>query len=82
MSIRGFGSGAARMSSQPQVLPVAFAALVANGSLPAGAADSKRVERGKYLVTIASCTDCHTPGHLLGKAGITRQLSGSDALSR
>ncbi len=36
------------------------------------------VERGKYLVTLAGCTDCHTPGHLLGKPDMTRYLGGSD----
>lgn len=36
------------------------------------------VERGKYLVTIAGCTDCHTPGHFLGKPDRTRFLGGSE----
>ena len=36
------------------------------------------VARGKYLVTLGSCTDCHTPGHLLGKPDMTRFLGGSD----
>jgi len=36
------------------------------------------VERGKYLVTIGGCTDCHTPGHFLGKPDMTRDLGGSD----
>lgn len=26
-------------------------------------ADSKSVERGRYLVKIAGCNDCHTPGY-------------------
>lgn len=29
----------------------------------ANAADSDSVERGRYLVTIAGCNDCHTPGY-------------------
>jgi len=36
------------------------------------------VERGKYLVTIAGCTDCHTPGYFLGKPDKTRFLGGSE----
>src|SRR5580658_9835157 len=36
------------------------------------------VERGKYLVTIASCNDCHTPGYFLGKPDMARFLGGSD----
>jgi mono/diheme cytochrome c family protein len=43
----------------------------------ANAADAK-VERGKYLVTLAGCTDCHTPGFFLGKPDMTRYLGGSD----
>jgi mono/diheme cytochrome c family protein len=36
------------------------------------------VERGKYLVTIAGCHDCHTPGYFLGKPDMARFLGGSD----
>jgi mono/diheme cytochrome c family protein len=81
MSIHDFGFSATRMASQAakRVLPAAFTALAAMiGSPPAGAADSELVERGKYLVTIASCTDCHTPGHFLGKPDLTRRLGGSE----
>lgn len=41
-------------------------------------AQNKQIERGKYLVTIASCTDCHTPGYFLGKPDNTRFLGGSE----
>jgi mono/diheme cytochrome c family protein len=43
----------------------------------AHAADSQ-VARGKYLVTVASCTDCHTPGHFLGHPDMSKFLGGSD----
>jgi len=36
------------------------------------------VKRGEYLVTLASCTDCHTPGALLGKPDMSKFLGGSD----
>ena len=36
------------------------------------------VERGKYLVTISGCNDCHTPGGLLGQPDLKRILGGSD----
>ena len=81
MRIHDFGSAAARMSPQTArwVLPAAIMALAAAiGSPPAGAADRELIERGQYLVTIASCTDCHTPGHFLGKPDMTRHLGGSD----
>jgi hypothetical protein len=36
------------------------------------------VERGKYLVTIAGCETCHTPGLLIGKPDAARTLAGSE----
>jgi mono/diheme cytochrome c family protein len=45
--------------------------------LAAHAADPA-VERGKYLVNIASCNDCHTPGYFLGKPDMARFLGGSE----
>ena len=45
---------------------------------PAGAADPAAIARGKYLVTIASCNDCHTPGYFLGKPDMARFLAGSE----
>jgi mono/diheme cytochrome c family protein len=36
------------------------------------------VERGKYLVTITGCNDCHTPGGMLGQPDAKRILGGSD----
>jgi mono/diheme cytochrome c family protein len=56
------------------------AAMLAATTLAAtsvGAAD-KQVERGKYLVRLAACTDCHTPGSFLGKPDMAQFLGGSD----
>ena len=36
------------------------------------------VARGRYLVTLMSCNDCHTPGYFYGAPDTTRRLSGSD----
>src|ERR1700747_1361967 len=33
----------------------------------AASAADQQVERGKYLVTLGGCNDCHTPGYFLGK---------------
>jgi mono/diheme cytochrome c family protein len=41
-------------------------------------ADDAQVARGHYLVTIAGCSDCHTPGALLGSPDMKRYLGGSD----
>jgi mono/diheme cytochrome c family protein len=43
----------------------------------ANAADPPAV-RGKYLVTLGGCFDCHTPGYFLGKPDMTRYLGGSE----
>jgi mono/diheme cytochrome c family protein len=47
-------------------------------SLAARAADPEMIARGKYLVTLAGCHDCHTPGYFLGKPDMARYLGGSD----
>ena len=57
-------------------LAAAAAALVAL-STAAAAADGQ-LDRGKYLVTIAGCNDCHTPGYFFGKPDMDRYLGGSD----
>src|SRR5271169_7262739 len=55
------------------------AALAAFGSLPSPAsADEAQVARGRYLVIIAGCSDCHTPGALIGAPDMNRYLAGSD----
>ena len=45
---------------------------------PAVTASVDPVVRGRYLVTIMSCNDCHTPGYFYGQPDTTRRLSGSD----
>lgn len=52
--------------------------LAATGVTAAQAGDTAQVARGKYLVTIGSCTDCHTPGSFFGKPDMKRFLGGSD----
>ncbi len=59
------------------VLLLAAAAL-APSLRPANAADQDQIARGKYMVGLMGCTDCHTPGHFLGKEDHTRYLGGSD----
>ena len=57
-------------------LPLLVAAVIF-GVSSASAAETE-VERGKYLVTIAGCGSCHTPGALLGKPDAKRTLAGSE----
>jgi mono/diheme cytochrome c family protein len=58
-------------------LPLLVATMIFGAPAPGSAADTQ-VERGKYLVTITGCNDCHTPGALLGKPDLSRTLGGSD----
>lgn len=53
-----------------------IAALVMAPLASAGA--ETPAERGKYLVGIAGCNDCHTPGYFLGKPDMARYLGGSE----
>jgi mono/diheme cytochrome c family protein len=56
----------------------AAAALALGMASAAEAADKKTIERGKYLVNLGGCFDCHTPGYFLGKPDMARYLGGSD----
>jgi len=47
-------------------------------SVPAASVAETPIERGKYLVIVGGCSDCHTPGTFLGKPDMTRFLGGSD----
>ena len=62
------------------VFAIAFgAAQAAHCSLPSPAlADDAEVARGRYLVIVAGCSDCHTPGALIGAPDMKRYLGGSD----
>ncbi|RBP12834.1 cbb3-type cytochrome c oxidase subunit III [Roseiarcus fermentans] len=41
-------------------------------------ADAGQIPRGQYLVSIAGCSDCHTPGGMLGSPDMKRYLGGAD----
>jgi mono/diheme cytochrome c family protein len=78
------------MLRQQRMIPAAFLAAplialaIASCSQPAtqenstAAAPEDSIARGRYLVTVAGCNDCHTPGYLYGVADTTRMLSGSE----
>jgi mono/diheme cytochrome c family protein len=53
-----------------------FVVSLAVQGVPATAQD--QVARGKYLVTIMGCGDCHTAGSFLGKPDTARRLGGGD----
>ena len=45
---------------------------------PPAYADDAQIQRGKYLAQISGCSDCHTPGGMLGQPDMGRYLGGSD----
>jgi hypothetical protein len=63
------------MISAKQLLILGFALAASFGSADAA---SRQVERGKYLVDVIPCTDCHTPGSFLGHPDMKRYLGGSE----
>jgi mono/diheme cytochrome c family protein len=46
--------------------------------LMAACSKGSQIDRGKYLVTLGGCNDCHTPGYFFGKPDMLRYLGGSD----
>lgn len=56
---------------------ICFILLVSQSSF---ALDDTTFERGKYLVTIGGCNDCHTEGYLLNEGNVPESewLMGSD----
>src|ERR1044072_5974251 len=79
---------AARIGREFARLNVHPLVVAATGFLTAGllltfywqaeAADRAGVVRGKYLVNLGLCTDCHTPGYFFGKPDDSRFLGGSE----
>jgi mono/diheme cytochrome c family protein len=78
------------MLRQQRMIPAAILAAplialaIASCSKPATqenattAAPEDSIARGRYLVTLAGCNDCHTPGYFYGAPDTTRMLSGSE----
>ena len=40
--------------------------------------ETAEIKRGKYLVGLGGCNDCHTPGYFFGKPDMARFLGGSE----
>ena len=61
-----------------KLLRFALASVLAVAMAASAQASEKQVARGKYLVTLGGCIDCHTPGYFLGKPDFKHVLGGSD----
>jgi mono/diheme cytochrome c family protein len=61
-------------------LSLAAAIAVSTFVIPADTARAQdaQIARGKYLVNLGGCHDCHTPGYFFGKPDMTRFLGGSE----
>jgi mono/diheme cytochrome c family protein len=68
------------LTSNIRRLAVVLAALAiaAGGVVSHGIGAESAQARGKYLVQLGGCTDCHTPGHFFGRPDMARFLGGSD----
>jgi mono/diheme cytochrome c family protein len=67
------------MAPHPISIGRLFLAAAILASTVAGAhAQNSLIKRGKYLVTLGGCTDCHTPGTFFGHPDMTKYLGGSD----
>ncbi|HWX72028.1 MAG TPA: cytochrome c [Xanthobacteraceae bacterium] len=66
-----------KVSASIALAAAAAAVLAAATLLPRAHAESQ-IDRGKYLVTLGGCNDCHTPGYFFGKPDMARYLGGSE----
>ncbi len=67
------------MKRASMAIAVAAVAAIAGATIPLPNARAESpVERGAYLVVIAGCNDCHTPGFFFGKPDKDKFLGGSD----
>jgi mono/diheme cytochrome c family protein len=66
-----------KVSASIALAATAAAVLAVATLLPRAHAESQ-IDRGKYLVTLAGCNDCHTPGYFFGKPDMARYLGGSE----
>lgn len=78
MTMRPKKTSATPLRAYPELVAISVALMLAGAFSGTAKADEAQIERGRYLTQIAGCSDCHTPGHFLGKPDITRFLGGSD----
>src|ERR1700746_3200465 len=70
--------GSATIKTSARISLAAAAVVTTTASLPPMAHADSQIDRGKYLVTLGGCNDCHTPGYFFGKPDMAQYLGGSD----
>ena|SRR4249919_790106 len=66
------------MRRSAAIVLASVAAMVSSVAATAQSPNTQEIARGKILVGIALCTDCHTPGYFFGKPDTERYLGGSE----
>jgi mono/diheme cytochrome c family protein len=67
------------MKASDKLGAIAGAAILAAALASCAPKPEDPVARGRYLVSVTGCSDCHTPGGLTPHPDMTRFLAGSDA---
>lgn len=64
-----------RSKNSRAVLLVAGAALALGGGSPLAQPDDDQalIDHGRYLVTVAGCNDCHTPGYMAAEGTVPEE---------
>lgn len=63
------------MTSQPKFVVAAFALLACAGTLAGPVEASKdQLRRGRYLIQVAGCNDCHTPNYIANNGQVDEKL--------
>ena len=67
------------LSSALPIVAIVATACAQSATRPADNARGATVERGRYIVTIAGCNDCHTAGYIESNGGVPERqwLQGS-----
>ena len=60
------------------IASLAFVSCAKQTPAPAPMSEADQIAHGAYMVQIAGCNDCHTPGYFYGAPDSTRLLSGSE----
>src|SRR5580765_6431975 len=66
------------MRRSAAIVLASVAAMVSSVAATAQSPNAQEIARGKTLVGIALCNDCHTPGYFFGKPDTERYLGGSE----